>query len=212
VLKITPMVGPYPPFWRFLGEWLGTRGWTQVKLADELGVHQTVVSKWLHTDPRRRTRPGRRAVAGLVRILGIPLPELLGMLLADETEAERLRAVGQLTAPVTVDDDDDLIGDMIRARTEEMREAVHDTPRAFWATIINATLDAAIGGARNMARLLVEAESAPGPVSSQADAEVRSTDRPPNKAHTGPEDPLVNLKLGAPRVVRTALLPAGMSL
>ena len=65
--------------------------------------------------------------------------------------------VGELMTAVEAQTEPDPIEQMIHARVAEMREAVRDTPRQFWPTIIRATFDQAINGAHVMASLLANA-------------------------------------------------------
>jgi len=73
------------PFWVFLNRWLREHNWTQVRLADAVGVHETVVGRWLHADDRRRARPGRQTLPRLSEALGVPMQDLVVMLIADQT-------------------------------------------------------------------------------------------------------------------------------
>jgi hypothetical protein len=96
----------------------------------------------------------------------------------------------------------DLVEQEIRARTAEMRDAVRDVPREFWGTIIKATFDRAIEGARDMAGLL--AQISEPPVSDPAEGGVSAPGRPLKRDRHDQEPPLAHRK-PAPQ-----LLPAGV--
>jgi hypothetical protein len=94
----------------------------------------------------------------------------------------------ELLAAVAANDgqsaETDPIEAAIRSRAAEMRDAVQGVPRAMWATIIRATFDTAIDGARNMAQLLADVAvppvSVPGEprVSASKAAQTRDLDEP----------------------------------
>jgi transcriptional regulator with XRE-family HTH domain len=71
------------PFWQYLRNWMREHGRTQGNLAEQLGLHQTVISRWLHPDARRRAHPARRQVDRLSTALGIPVTAIIEMIAAD---------------------------------------------------------------------------------------------------------------------------------
>lgn len=83
------------PFSIFLNRWLREHGWTQVRLADAVGVHETVVGRWLHADERRRAHPGRHTLPRLAEVLELPLQEVVVMLIADEAPAPPTEAAAR---------------------------------------------------------------------------------------------------------------------
>lgn len=83
------------PFWIFLNRWLREHEWSQVRLADAVGVHETVVGRWLHADERRRARPGRHTLPRLAEVLEVPLPDLAVMIIADQTRNPATEAAGR---------------------------------------------------------------------------------------------------------------------
>jgi len=134
------------PFWQFLAGWLHDHQWTQTQLADELGVHQTVVSKWLHPDIRRRARPGREATARLSEVLGTPLDELVPMLVLDQRAAAQARVDTRATqvAPDSSSDAPppaiDATDAKIRSRLRDFESIVASYPKALRVAVIEANI------------------------------------------------------------------------
>jgi transcriptional regulator with XRE-family HTH domain len=83
------------PLWLFLNRWLKEHGWAQVRLADAVGVHETVVGRWLHADARRRARPSRQTLPRLAEVLGVPVQDLMVMTIADQTRNPAAEAAGR---------------------------------------------------------------------------------------------------------------------
>ena len=83
------------PLWLFLNRWLKEHGWAQVRLADAVGVHETVVGRWLHADARRRARPSRQTLPRLAEVLGVPVQDLVVMTIADQTRNPAVEAAGR---------------------------------------------------------------------------------------------------------------------
>ena len=83
------------PLWLFLNRWLKEHGWAQVRLADAVGVHETVVGRWLHADARRRARPSRQTLPRLAEVLGVPVQDLVVMTIADQTRNPATEAAGR---------------------------------------------------------------------------------------------------------------------
>jgi transcriptional regulator with XRE-family HTH domain len=83
----------------FLDQWRLARGWSLQRFADEFGVSQSLVSKWLHPDPRRRVRPNRETLRRMAAAMDVPPLELIRMAgyVTDEDLAD--------TAPRTADPD-----------------------------------------------------------------------------------------------------------
>jgi hypothetical protein len=120
-------------------------GGSVTRLSEACAVSTALGSRWVHEDERKRIVPSPASCQKIANGLGLDpdyVLELAGHRLAGASSAEPL----------------DELETLIRARTAEMRDAVRDTPREFWATIIKATFDRAIDGARDMAHLLAQAE------------------------------------------------------
>ena len=83
------------PLWLFLNRWLKEHGWAQVRLANAVGVHETVVGRWLHADARRRARPSRQTLPRLAEVLEVPLQDLVVMTIADQTRNPAAEAAGR---------------------------------------------------------------------------------------------------------------------
>src|SRR5438874_1847242 len=79
-----------PAFRDFLDNWRLARRWTIQRLADEVGVHQSLVSKWLHPNPHRRVIPSGPRLKRLAEITGVPFAQLrdLAELTGQEPECE----------------------------------------------------------------------------------------------------------------------------
>lgn len=128
-------------------EWLGENG-TQADLARASGVPQNVIGKWRSRQVDEASPTNLKKIAPT---LGLTYEQLL-------------RQMGELPAESADADDDDIeqvIRQVIRQRTAEMREAVEGTPQSMWATIIRSQLNRALDGVRDMAHLLTEANAAP---------------------------------------------------
>jgi transcriptional regulator with XRE-family HTH domain len=143
-------------FRQFVIAWLGRRGWNQARLSEAIEINQSLVSKHLTDDPKRRVRPSPENLEKYAPVLGVSYEDLL-------------RMCGYLPGKAGASTGDDIEND-IRARTAELLNAVHGAPKAFWPTIIKATYDRAIDGAKDMVELLTAAEdqltedrSVPGP-------------------------------------------------
>lgn len=125
---------------QYLTDAISARGETTEQFAQRAGVNSSGLYKLLrgeYAQPRQ----------GTIEKIAIAL---------NMTAGELLRAAD-------AEDEPDPIEAAIRTRIAEMREAVHGTPRQFWAAIIKATFDRAIDGARDMAQLLAEADSTADP-------------------------------------------------
>lgn len=71
----------------FLREFLSRPGWSQSRLAYETGLSQALISKWVHSDPKRRSTPGPEALRAIAPVVGAThrrLMELAGHLDPDE--------------------------------------------------------------------------------------------------------------------------------
>lgn len=113
------------PFWQFLSDWLRSHDWTQVRLADEVGVHETVVGKWLHADVRRRIRPGNRTVGRLAAVLDISIDSIMTMVSTDLDEIEGGRITARQAARA-----------LRGASQDEIDRAVVDSRRAALISIV----------------------------------------------------------------------------
>ena len=83
------------PFWLFLQHWLTEHGWSQVRLANAVGVHETVVGRWLHADARRRARPSRQTLPRLAEVMGLPVQDLVVMIIAGQPRSPVAEAAGR---------------------------------------------------------------------------------------------------------------------
>lgn len=73
----------------------------------------------------------------------------------------------------------------VRARTEQMWEAVQGAPQRFWLSIISATLGRSVDTARAMAELVIEAEDTTSPTTHNKRVAATRITRP------GPPDPQI---------------------
>ena len=121
-------------------DWLERRGWSQARLAEATEISQSLVSKHLADEERRRVKPSPANLERYAPVLGVSYEDLL-------------RMCGYLpgTASTTPSDP---IEDDIRARTAEFMNALKGIPRIFWPTVIKAVYDQAIAGTQDMADLL----------------------------------------------------------
>src|SRR5947209_2587618 len=63
----------------FLDAWLARAGLTPTQLAERSGVSQSLISKWLHADPRRRATPSPKNLERLARVVGVAHEDLMRM-------------------------------------------------------------------------------------------------------------------------------------
>lgn len=68
-----------PEFRDFLALWLQQRGWSANRLAEEAGIAQTLVSRYLNPNPRRRIRPTDETLRKLAPVLGRSHDDLMRM-------------------------------------------------------------------------------------------------------------------------------------
>lgn len=149
------------------------RGASQADLARASGVPQNVISKWLNGQVDEASP---RSLKRIAPILGLSYEDLL-------------RRMGELPSrPDAVDADP--LEQYIRQRIAEMREAVRDTPRATWATIVKYTFDHAIAGARDMAQLLADQQSRERPVRKRTVAPAKASSAHPSYGGTSGGDQL----------------------
>lgn len=153
------------PFWRFLGNWLREKDWTQTQLADAIDVHQTVVSKWLHADGRRRSRPGRQAMLRLASVLEMSSADISAMILNDQAELDRSKAA---RPPFPQDEDVQApVQAELDARLAKLGNTLSKYPRAVWLAVLEAN--------ERMADAL--AHSAEPPVSAPEKGRVSASDQ-----------------------------------
>lgn len=91
---------------------------------------------------------------------------------------------------------DDPVWQTITSMIPEMREAVRDTPRPLWGTIIKSQFRRAVEGTRDMAQLLADQLAAP--VSGLEPGGVNAPKGTPKRGHQGEKGPLTN---PSPRLV-----------
>lgn len=101
----------------FLDQWREGRGWSIQRLADELHVSQSLVSKWLHTDPRRRVRPNRPTLRRIAVLTSASRLDLMRM--AGYVEDEDL-----VDQPAPLDPDLVLLNATWPRLAESVREAI----------------------------------------------------------------------------------------
>lgn len=63
----------------FLADWLDERGWSANRLADETGIAQTLISRYLSLDPHKRVIPADQTLRRLAPIVGKSHDELMRM-------------------------------------------------------------------------------------------------------------------------------------
>jgi transcriptional regulator with XRE-family HTH domain len=63
----------------FVTRWLGDSRISAADLSSRAGIDQSGMSKYLHTDPRRRVRPSPRSLEKLAPVLGVAYEDLLRM-------------------------------------------------------------------------------------------------------------------------------------
>jgi transcriptional regulator with XRE-family HTH domain len=63
----------------FLADWLDRTGWSQFQLAMATGIGQSIISRWLSPDVRRRTQPNDATLKKLAPVVGRPFEDLMRM-------------------------------------------------------------------------------------------------------------------------------------
>jgi transcriptional regulator with XRE-family HTH domain len=66
-------------FRAFLEDWLATTGWSQFELAMRTGIGQSIISRWLSPDHRRRTQPTDTTLRKLAPVVGRSFEDLMRM-------------------------------------------------------------------------------------------------------------------------------------
>jgi transcriptional regulator with XRE-family HTH domain len=127
-------------FREFVLAWLERRGWSQARLAEATEIAQSLVSKHLAADPRRRVRPSPENLEKYAPVLDVPYDDLLIL-------------CGYRPGKAQLDAKSDIEVD-IAARTAEFMAAVRGAPEAFWPAIIQANFNLATENARNTAEML----------------------------------------------------------
>jgi len=77
-------------FREFLKAWLESNGWTKYRLATESDIDESIISRWLSDDPRRRTQPSDAKLRALSAVIQVPAADLM-------------RMAGRLPGPVSED-------------------------------------------------------------------------------------------------------------
>jgi transcriptional regulator with XRE-family HTH domain len=67
------------PVDEFLKTEMALRHWTKAKLAEECDVSESLVSKWVSDDPRRRVLPSPQSCAKIAAALGADLDQVLAL-------------------------------------------------------------------------------------------------------------------------------------
>jgi transcriptional regulator with XRE-family HTH domain len=153
----------------FLDDWRLSKHWSIQRLADEVGVHQSLVSKWLHPDPRRRVIPSRPRLRRIAEVTGVPYTQLRE--LADLTNEDSAEDVN-LAADAAVQSELDV-------RLARLSETLSRYPRAFWLAVVEAS-----------ERLAEAGESLHGPVSDSADGGISAPGDAANGGTPGSNKPL----------------------
>ena len=71
------------------------------RLADELGVNQSQVSKWLHTSDRRRVVPKARTLRKIAELTGAPYSQLRQFADPEDVDEDEARELDPDLAVVT---------------------------------------------------------------------------------------------------------------
>jgi transcriptional regulator with XRE-family HTH domain len=168
---------------KFLRQAMRDRGWTIPQLADACDASLGLVQRWVSENPRYQVTPSPASCEKIAAALSLDPDTML------ELAGHRHRR-----APL----EDDPIEQAIRQGTVQMHDVLADIPRPYWATIIKATFDRAIDGARDMAALVSDYQSADRSVRSPADAANRRRGGRPNRHASG----------GAPEITAHYLSPS----
>lgn len=141
------------------------RGLTPAQLARALGEYEGNVSRW-----RRGKGIDQLNVWKLADFFGVERAYLERLAGYDNTARNRARERSELNAEELA----------IQATTAEMADILHGLPRVYWGTIIKA-FTRGIDGARDMAHLLAELDSAERTVRTLDDTDVRNPQTTPNR-------------------------------
>jgi transcriptional regulator with XRE-family HTH domain len=141
------------------------RGLTPAQLARALGEYEGNVSRW-----RRGKGIDQLNVWKLADFFGVERAYLERLAGYDNTARTRARERSELNAEELA----------IQATTAEMADILHGLPRVYWGTIIKA-FTRGIDGARDMAHLLAELDSAERTVRTPDDTAVRKSQQAPNR-------------------------------
>lgn len=126
------------PFWLYLSNWLREKGWTQTQLADAVGVHQSVVSKWLHVDDRRRTRPSYQVVGRLADLWSLTAEDVSRMVLNDQAAVAAARASVAKSRLGQDDSASPAVQSELEARLARLGATLSRYPRAVWLAVLDA--------------------------------------------------------------------------
>lgn len=127
----------------FVLDWLKRRGWSQARLAEASEISQSLISKYLSPEERKRVNPSPANLAKLAPVLDVPYEDLM-------------RMCGFLPGQAASREQDD-IEDDVKARLAEYLTAVRGAPEWAWVAIIKSTFDRAIDDVRDWTQLLPEA-------------------------------------------------------
>lgn len=112
----------------FLTDWLARTGWSASRLARESGVRQNVISRWTSQTP---TRPSPENLKKIAPVVGVSYEDLLRMCgYLPDGEADAAAEGDELER-------------WLLMRTEEFHQAVRGIPRAFWPTVLDASIEVA---------------------------------------------------------------------
>jgi transcriptional regulator with XRE-family HTH domain len=160
------------------------RSWNIPRLAEACDVNPGLVARWVTNNRRYRVTPSPTSCEKIAAALGADLDDVL------ELAGHRHRpASDQRGEP-------DLIEQGIRQGIADMYDVLDGIPRPMWGTVIKLTFSRAVDGARDMARLLSEGQSASGPVRSPVEASNKRHNKRRNSHQDEGGEKLVALSLG----------------
>lgn len=107
----------------FLDDWRLSRRWSVQRFADEVGVHQSLVSKWLHPDPKRRVTPSTARLQRIAEVIGVPYRQL-----RDLAEGDRQPETAAAIARSELD-----------TRLLRLGAMLARYPRPFWLAVLEAS-------------------------------------------------------------------------
>jgi len=179
------------PLWLFLNRWLREHNWPQVRLADAVGVHETVVGRWLHADARRRARPGRQTLPRLAEVLDVPVQDLVLMLMADQSPTPSAEAAGRARLKTQLQ--------AVEEQYERWIAAVGIQNEGYFWRHLKSQGDSTVALIRGLGTAVNQGEAA---AISHAETDAKSTQREqrrrdegPLRGHQRPARPSLNLGL-----------------
>lgn len=154
----------------FLDDWRVAKGWSIQRFADEIGVHQSLASKWLHPNPERRVTPRGKRLRRIAQVIGVPYERLRDLAEIDE-ETPNVAHVAEAAVQSELD-----------ARLARLRTTLSRYPRAVWLAVIEAN--------EKMADAL---DALPeGPVTNPQEGRVTAPNESVSRDNVPPEGPLPN--------------------